>query len=485
MATNYSQVRYGAKGNDVKTLQEMLNKSGYGLAVDGVFGTKTQAAVKDYQKKNSLAVDGVVGTNTWGALNSAPKTKTSGSVTKPTTAAETAADMEFKYDPYEPSDAVKEANDLLQQYLNNKPGDFNYSNQDQLSQIMDQYLNRDKFSYDLNSDALYQQYVNQYANQGKLAMMDTMGQAAAMTGGYGNSYAQSVGQQTYQGYLQQANEMIPEFYQMALDKYNMEGDAMLSQYGLLNSEREQEYGMYRDQVADYYTELQRLQENARYLSEDEYNKYLNDLNFRYGMFSDDRSYKYQYERDAIADDQWAKEFAEKQRQYNQDMALNREKFNWEKAQYEQSLKEQKQKEQSQPKDSDKPTYASIVKELDGLIADGASKSQISSHVRSAVEKGYINQNQAQKLLSTYTAKAGTGKDKPKSGGFTGTTYSEAVAYMKSVGVPSQYASTIYSSSEWQRRKNSGSSAAAIKEFDSYAEYLEYAVDSYIDAYGKG
>lgn len=323
MATNYSQVRYGSSGNDVKTLQELLNQNGYSLDTDGKFGPKTQDAVEDYQTKKGLTVDGIVGKNTWGALTSGSSSGTSAEEAPKTSA----ADMTFTYDGYQKSDTIKQAEAQVEQYMANKPGEFSYSKQDQLGAIMDQYMNRDKFSYDLNADALYQQYADQYATQGKMAMMDTMGQAAAMTGGYGNSYAQTVGQQTYQGYLQQLNDKVPELYQMALDQYNQEGETMLNQYGLLSSERDQEYGVYRDQVSDYYTELARLTENARYLSEDEYNQYLNDLNFKYGMFSDEKSYAYQTERDAVADEQWKQQFDETIRQYNTSLKEDQRQFN--------------------------------------------------------------------------------------------------------------------------------------------------------------
>ena len=43
---------YGSSGSAVRQLQSALNKAGYGLAVDGIFGAKTQAAVRDYQRKN-------------------------------------------------------------------------------------------------------------------------------------------------------------------------------------------------------------------------------------------------------------------------------------------------------------------------------------------------------------------------------------------------------------------------------------------------
>ena len=79
------------------------------------------------------------------------------------------------------------------------PMPYSSSWRGQLDDIMNRIMNREQFNYDLNADALYQQYKDQYIHGGNLAMQDTMGQATAMTGGYGNSYAQSAGQQTYQG----------------------------------------------------------------------------------------------------------------------------------------------------------------------------------------------------------------------------------------------------------------------------------------------
>ena len=123
-----------------------------------------------------------------------------------------------------------------------------------LTDTMNAIENREKFSYDVNGDALYQQYKDQYMTQGNMAMMDTMGQAAAMTGGYGNSYAQSVGQQAYQGYMQQLTDKIPELWQMAYDQYTREGDDLynrLSSYGSLYNT---EYGEHRDAVSDFNNE---------------------------------------------------------------------------------------------------------------------------------------------------------------------------------------------------------------------------------------
>ena len=301
--TSTNNLRKGSTGSDVVELQKHLNNSGYNLDTDGIFGDKTLAAVQDYQKKNGLTVDGIVGTNTWGALTKAQ----SSSLSAATPAAAAPAETKAPTFEYTPSDTVAQADALLQQQLANKPGEWQGGTwSDDLNDKISQILNREKFSYDLNGDALYQQYKDQYTTQGKLAMMDTMGQAAAMTGGYGNSYAQTAGQQAYQGYLQQLNDVVPELYGMALDQYNQEGQALYDQASILAGMEEQEYGRYQDKLSQYYTDLNYLTENARYMSETEYQKALDDFNIKYSAY-----------RDTVGDQQWQSTFDEGVRQYNE------------------------------------------------------------------------------------------------------------------------------------------------------------------------
>lgn len=62
-------LRKGSKGQEVKTLQRLLNSMGYACgAVDGIFGDKTSVAVKAFQKAERLDADGIVGKDTWTAL---------------------------------------------------------------------------------------------------------------------------------------------------------------------------------------------------------------------------------------------------------------------------------------------------------------------------------------------------------------------------------------------------------------------------------
>lgn len=139
--------------------------------------------------------------------------------------------------------------------------------QPQINNAVNQYMNRDPFSYDVNEDALYQQMKDMYVMQGQKAMMDTMGQSAAMTGGYGNSWAQGAGQQAYQGYIQQLNDNIPDLYQMALNQYMSEGDQMAQNIGMMMDQDAFDYGRYQDQLAaqeDAYNKLVALMENYHY-----------------------------------------------------------------------------------------------------------------------------------------------------------------------------------------------------------------------------
>jgi N-acetyl-anhydromuramyl-L-alanine amidase AmpD len=59
-------LRRNAEGKDVETLQAKL-----GLPVDGKFGPKTEARVREFQREHAMVPDGIVGPKTWAALDSA------------------------------------------------------------------------------------------------------------------------------------------------------------------------------------------------------------------------------------------------------------------------------------------------------------------------------------------------------------------------------------------------------------------------------
>lgn len=62
-------LKKGASGNITKLLQEKLVKLGYSInGVDGIFGSSTYSAVREFQKTRGLSIDGIVGKNTWRKL---------------------------------------------------------------------------------------------------------------------------------------------------------------------------------------------------------------------------------------------------------------------------------------------------------------------------------------------------------------------------------------------------------------------------------
>lgn len=180
---------------------------------------------------------------------------------------------------YSPSGAVSQAKAYLQQVQSRRPGAYQSRWDAELDSLYDQITNRKPFQYDLNQDALYQQYKEQYQRLGRTAMQDTMGQAASLTGGYGSTYAEQVGQQTYNAYLQSLNDIVPELYDRAYGRYQDEGQDLYNRYGLVEGRESMDYSKYRDTVSDYYNDLA----DARSAYDSEWNK-------DYTQWSDQLSY---------------------------------------------------------------------------------------------------------------------------------------------------------------------------------------------------
>ena len=274
MASTYRQVGFGSTGSAVSKLQTILNQHGYGLAVDGIFGEKTRAAVRDYQKRYTLKLDGIAGPETWGSLlgqngsssngsytggGSSGKTSTSTNLPLGKVSDGTAAALDRLEKGYTPSSDVEAEQALLDSLAQLRPGDYESDFTAQLDALYQEISSRPGFSYDPGSDAAYQSYALQYARQGRAAMADTLGQTAHLTGGYGSSYAQSAAQQSYQRYLQQLSDVLPQLQSAAYSRYRDEGDALLDRYKLLQGQDEEAYGRWQDLVSAWQKEVSQAQ----------------------------------------------------------------------------------------------------------------------------------------------------------------------------------------------------------------------------------
>ena len=194
---------------------------------------------------------------------------------------------------YTPSQNVQNAQNQLTQVQAQRPTAYTSPYTQQLEGIYQQIVNRQPFKYDMNGDMLYQNAKDQYVQGGRQAMMDTMGQAASLTGGYGNSYASTAGNQAYQQYLLQLNAMLPDFYDRAAARYDQQGADLYNQYGLMQDRENAEYGRYQDSLAQWNTDYANAQ-----------SAYYNAYNQDYGAYQDALGY-WQQQAAAENADYWA------------------------------------------------------------------------------------------------------------------------------------------------------------------------------------
>lgn len=242
------------------------------------------------------------------------------------------------YTPTEYSDSrgtyakdISAAKAALNNTISNKPGEYQSQYADRMDSIVDKMGNR-KFSYDVNSDALFQQLKALYDEQGKQSMANTQGQAAALTGGYGNSYGVAASQQAYQQSQENLYDRIPELQKMALTQYQQEGTDLQNLYAMLSDRDTTDYGRYRDTVSDWQTDrsyydtaLRNLQSmNQTVWGQNETNKYnANKLawdNYQWGENYDLDAYNKalamarDLRNDDVSYNQWADQMTETSKQ---------------------------------------------------------------------------------------------------------------------------------------------------------------------------
>ena len=139
-----------------------------------------------------------------------------------------------------PASVLQAESFLSDQLVKIQSGRTSYT--DDVEAMMYKIMNRDKFEYDVDSDQLFQQALASAMNSGQTAMQDTIGQASALTGGYGSTYATSAGNQAYNAFIEDAYNNLPEYYQMALQAYQMEGEEMYRQLGMFSDADDREFG---------------------------------------------------------------------------------------------------------------------------------------------------------------------------------------------------------------------------------------------------
>ena len=154
---------------------------------------------------------------------------------------------------YQPTQEAAAANQALQSLQAQKPQGYTSKYSGQLEGILNE-LQGKKFSYDLNGDAFFQSMKDTQTQLAKQAAMDTMGMAAGLTGGYGNSAAQAVANQAFQQALLPLYDRGMDAYNLALQRFQIEQQGMGDQFNRLAQLEGQDYGRYRDTVGDWERE---------------------------------------------------------------------------------------------------------------------------------------------------------------------------------------------------------------------------------------
>lgn len=211
----------------------------------------------------------------------------------------------YKYSRFSPSDRTQNYADILSDLEGDKPGPYTSKYQGTIDNLIDSILNREEFNVDDVYDSdLYENYRQRYMQQGQKAMRDTIGQASQMTGGYGSTYAQAVGQQAYDNYMSQLGDKTLDIYDRVYNQYLQEGQELYNQLGMVNNQDSIDYGRYRDSVNDYYNDLNYYA--GRYDSSygQDFGEYQTDLAAQQWA----EEYAYQKTQDALAQQNWQAEF---------------------------------------------------------------------------------------------------------------------------------------------------------------------------------
>lgn len=361
--------------------------------------------------------------------------------------------------------AVTEADAWLSNQLQIiQSGKTSYS--DQLKDMMDKILNREKFSYDVDTDPLFQQALASAMNSGKLAMQDTIGQASALTGGYGSTYATTAGNQAYNSYIEDAYDNLPQYYQMAMEAYQMEGDELYKQYSMLSDADNTEYNrnvtaydatyqyrnqlyneaysQYRDSKSDAFASANlQLNENSQ-LVDNAYKMYQVSSDYA------DKMYEREYTQWADSINQAWKEIE----MLNTD-ARNNKNFDESVRQYEQ-------------------TFAEDVRQFDMTYAQN---------------EDHFTRNLNFQASENAKDRAASSSSGSGSGNLLGLFANEAEANKamsdaaKSQPV-AQFKSSILNENEFNKRGKKATSGGNTVQYDNYQEYVEAKLDEWYNN-GKG
>lgn len=140
------------------------------------------------------------------------------------------------------------------QFESYKPYENQYA--DREKELLDAVTNYKDFSYDPTDDRLYSQYRKQYTREGQRATADTLGAAAAASGGVPSSYAATAAAQAGNYYSAQMTDKIPELYELAYNQYLNEYNRKLTSLEAVQAAEQSDYAKYLNELEQHNTQQQ-------------------------------------------------------------------------------------------------------------------------------------------------------------------------------------------------------------------------------------
>ena len=150
------------------------------------------------------------------------------------------------------SNKEKIAKNKVDELLANPPGAYSSPYADRADEALAAIQARQTFSYDPGADPSYMQYKRSYADAGRAAMADTQVQAAALSGGYLNSYASTAGELAYQQYLKELAGALPDFENAAYQRYSADGKEAYNRFYAYQNAENAAQQRYQDDLDRYY-----------------------------------------------------------------------------------------------------------------------------------------------------------------------------------------------------------------------------------------
>ena len=205
---------------------------------------------------------------------------------------------EFK-NPY--ADQQKTAFDKV---MNQKEWENPYS--DEQKAAFDAVVNREAFSYDPNQDVAWQNARKQYLREADRATQDTMGQAAALTGGMPSTAAMAAAQQAGDYYRGQLNDRMADYQNMAYDRYLNDANLNFGTLDAINNMSESDYQKYWDNVGLGFDQLSAINS----MSQQARSEYDTDRNFAYNQWTDELGFQSDKQNTAVENDRYKTEYGD-------------------------------------------------------------------------------------------------------------------------------------------------------------------------------